>query len=188
MTIVFLAAFITGLLLAVRVMLYGVERGREAAAVLPVSPDPLAAPAAPVRVRAWEPSLAAFFTTLGFAGYIGTRGSDDPVIPVLVAFTLAMLAWYLAARLVATAVAFTPEHDPDDPRYVLQGLVARVTAPIGPDADGEILFEASGAPRRVPARGLEGCAAPVGAEVVIERISEEGVAYVESWAEVEKRL
>ena len=180
MTAVFLAAFIAGLLLGVRVMLYGVERGTR----------PFGAPApTPAPVRAWEPMLAAFLSVFGLMGYLGTRyRGDDPLVLTLVAVAVAVAVAFAAYGMVRRAAAFVPEHDPDDPRYVLQGHVATVTAAITDEAPGEIAFQIDRTYRVVPARGIDGAVAGVGAEVVIDRIDDDGVAHVEPWAEVEKRL
>jgi hypothetical protein len=70
---------------------------------------------------------------------------------------------------------------------VLQGHIATVTAPIGVGIEGEIEYVVEGARHTARARGLDGSTAEQGIEVVIERI-EDGVAYVEPWVEVEKRL
>jgi membrane protein implicated in regulation of membrane protease activity len=106
---------------------------------------------------------------------------------IIVALLVGIVAGAFAVRLVRRAAAFVPEHDPDDPRYVLQGHVATVTAPIGPAGEGEIAYVVEGTRHTARARGLDGSTAERGVEVVIERI-EDGVAYVEPWAEVEKRL
>jgi hypothetical protein len=75
----------------------------------------------------------------------------------------------------------------DDERYVLQGSLGRVVAPIGSKSAGQVSLESSGHKEILPARGIDDQTMPVGTEVVIERI-EDGVAYVEDWATVEKRL
>ena len=93
----------------------------------------------------------------------------------------------LTARLVKRWWAVVPEHDVDDPRYVLQGHLARVIQPIAADAEGEIAFDVESQPRRARARTLDGAALSAGTEVVIERLEDE-VAYVEAWSQVEKRL
>lgn len=180
MTVLFVAALIGGLLLAVRAMLYGVEQGTFTFGEPVPSPAP---------VRMWEPVLAAFAMTFGIAGYLLTRaGRLDLVTGTVVAVGMGMAAAAMSVRVVRKAVAFVPEHDPDDPRYVLQGHVAVVTSAIdGPQA-GEIAYEVEGQQRVVRAVGLEGSSAAVGSEVVIERIDEEGTAHVEPWAEVEKRI
>lgn len=179
LTAIFVAALILGLLLAVRAMLLGVERRR-----VPLGAQ---APSTP-SVRFSTPVVSAFAFAFGVAGYLLTRpGRMGLAAGTLVAFLIGGIAGALAVRLVRRAAAFVPEHDPDDPRYVLQGHVATVTAPIRPDDEGEISYVVEGTRHTVRARGLDGSTAEQGSEVVIERI-EDGVAYVEPWVEVEKRL
>jgi membrane protein implicated in regulation of membrane protease activity len=98
-----------------------------------------------------------------------------------------VLAAAVAARLVRRWWTVTPEHDVDDERYVLQGHLARVTKPIDVGVEGEVTFEFANDHRVVRARGLDERALAIGTDVVIERI-EDDLAYVEAWAEVEKRL
>lgn len=178
-TVVFIAALIAGLLLAVRAMLLGVERQR----------FPLGTPSSSIpNVRVSTPVVAAFTITFGATGYLLTRpGRLGAASGTIVALIVGTLAATLAVRLVKRAAAFVPEHDPEDPRYVLQGHVATVTTPIGTGGDGEITYLVEGMRRTVRARGLDGTTAERGVEVVIERI-EDDVAYVEPWVEVEKRL
>lgn len=179
MTYLFVAAFIVGLLLAVRVMLYGVERGKQPFGTPPRNPAP---------VRMWEPVLAAFAIVAGVYGYLALRAAGDPTLHTSIAAGLGLVAAAGAVGVVKKAVAFVPEHDPDDPRYVLQGHVATVLTPIDGESDGEIEYTVEGRRHVVPARGLDGSTADAGVEVVIERIDEQGVAHVEPWAEVEKRI
>ncbi|MBA3889383.1 MAG: hypothetical protein H0X64_02535, partial [Gemmatimonadaceae bacterium] len=61
MTVLFLAAFIGGLLLSVRAMLYGVERGKHQFGTPVPSPAP---------VRMWEPVASAFAVLFGVVGYL----------------------------------------------------------------------------------------------------------------------
>ena len=181
LTGVFVASLILGLALAVRAMLYGVER----------QPTPFgAAPPSTPTVRFSTPVVSAFAGAFGAAGYLLTRpGRMGATAGTIVAMLIGALAGALAVRVVRLAAAFVPEHDPDDPRYVLQGHVATVTAAIGPGAEGEgeITYVVEGQRHTVRARGLDGSVAALGVEVVIERI-ENDVAYVEPWVEVEKRL
>lgn len=180
MTVLFIAALIGGLLLAVRAMLYGVERGAHPFGEPVPSPAP---------VRMWEPVASAFAMVFGIAGYLATRaGRLDLVTGTVIAVMLGGVAAALSVGVVRKAVAFVPEHDPDDPRYVLQGHVATVTASIDGESAGEIAYEVEGRRRVARAVGLEGSAAAVGDEVVIERIDDAGVAHVEPWHEVEKRI
>ena len=180
MTALFLVAFTAGLLLAVRAMLFGVERGTHRFGQPVPSPAP---------VRMWEPVASAFSVVFGVTGYLASRpGRLDPFAGTVLAAALGLVAVAVAVRTVRKAVAFVPEHDPDDPRYVLQGHVGTVTAPIDGTNAGEIVYEVDGERRTAPAVGLEGAAAATGSEVVIERIDEAGVAHVEPWVEVEKRI
>ena len=179
LTVLFVASLILGLALAVRAMLYCVERPR----------TPFGAPPPPTpSVRFSTPVVAAFAGTFGAAGYLLTRpGRMGAAAGTIVAMLIGTLAGALAVRVVRRAAAFVPEHDPDDPRYVLQGHVATVTTAIGPASEGEITYVVEGQRHTVRARGLDGSVAERGTEVVIERI-EDDVAYVEPWVEVEKRL
>jgi len=80
-----------------------------------------------------------------------------------------------------------PEHDPDDPRYALQGHVAMVTEAIPDGGEGSIAYGASDASLSLRARSIDGQGIEEGQEVCIERV-EEGVAFVELWSLVEARL
>src|SRR6185369_5117829 len=97
------------------------------------------------------------------------------------------VAAIIGVRLVGRWSTIVPEHDVDDPRYVLQGHPAQVVQSISPTEAGEILFEVESEQRRLPALALDDVAVGVGTEVVIERI-ENGIAYVEPWLQVEQRL
>jgi len=187
MTSLFLLTFIVGLILGVRAMLYGVERGGDQA--FTVAPDQIGRThTPPTPTVSWAlPLVAAFLTGFGVAGYVSVRRALDTGVAVAVGVGTGALLALVVSRLVRRAQSFVPEHDPDDPRYVLQGHVARVTAPIAPRGDGEIAYTVQGASHVVRARTIDGGEVTAGTEVVIERI-EEGVAYVEPWSEVEQRL
>jgi hypothetical protein len=184
LTTLFAASLILGLALAVRAMLYGVERRRVPLGAPPITPTLTLTPS----VRFSTPVVSASASTFGAVGYLLTRpGRMGALSGTIVALLIAAAAGAWAVRVVRRAAAFVPEHDPDDPRYVLQGHLARVTTPIGPAGDGEIEYVVEGVRHTVRARRLDGAVADRGAEVVIERI-EDDVAYVEPWVEVEKRL
>jgi hypothetical protein len=124
----------------------------------------------------------------GIAGYLLTRRQLGSVVTRFVgAVVLAAIAGAAAAYLVRKWWAVTPEFEVDDERYVLQGHLARVTKSIAGGVDGEVAFEIGSERRVLPARTIDDAALAAGTEVVIERI-ENDVAYVEAWAEVEKRL
>lgn len=176
MSIVYLASFIGGLLLAVRIMIYGVERSREDN---------------PTGERSFRMSpavIVAFALVFGIVGYILTQRQlgTDATRAASAAF-LGLVFAAVTARSVRKWWAVVPEHDVDDERYVLQGILARVTKSIAPGVDGEVTFEVGSERRVLKARGVDATPLEPESEVVIERI-EDDVAYVESWAEVEKRL
>lgn len=176
MTILFLASFVAGLLLAVRVMMYGVERPREDN------------PAGERSFRLSPAIIVVFMITFGAAGYVLTRrGSASVAMALGVAVGLGVVLSLVAAYFVKKWWVITPEHDVDDERYILQGHIARVTKPIRADVDGEVTYDLGSERRVLRARSFDDGAIAAGTEVVIERI-EGDVAYVEAWMEVEKRL
>jgi membrane protein implicated in regulation of membrane protease activity len=176
MTIVYLASFVGGLLLAVRIMIAGVERSREEH------------PRGERSFRLSPPVISAFATVFGLSGYILARRQISGLVTQLViAGVLGTIVAVVTAHLVRDWWKVTPEHETDDERYILQGHPARVTRPIRADVDGEVAFEVGDRRHVLRARGIDDTALAAGAEVVIERIEDE-IAYVESWVEVEKRL
>lgn len=175
MVYLFLAAFIAGLLLAVRVMFFGAERRQ----LQPADAMPL---------RRSEPAVIGFLIMFGVAGYLLTRhGTLSAAAGTGVAALLGLVWAVLVTRLAVATARVQPEHDPDDPRYALQGHVAIVSSAIPADAEGAITFSEAGSQRTVPARTIDGGAIAQGEEVCIERL-EDGVAFVELWAIVEQRL
>lgn len=175
MTYLFLAAFIAGLLLGVRVMFFGAERRRRRAAdALPL--------------RRSEPAIIGFLLMFGVAGYLLTRrAAVSPALAIVIAAALGLVWAAVVTRLAVVTARLQPEHDPDDPRYVLQGHVAVVSSLIPADGEGAISFSEEGTKRTVRARTIDGSAIAEGEEVCIERV-EDDVAFVELWAIVEQRL
>jgi hypothetical protein len=175
MTYVFVGLVCLGLIAAVRVMLYGVERQRAAGDQAPRSFS--AAPAL----------IATFCFVAGIVGYVCLRFGVSAAATWLASFGGGAVATYAASRIISAWWMVVPEHDVDDERYVLQGSLGRVVAAINANAAGTISLESSGHKQVLPARGIDDQPMAVGTEVVIERIVD-GVAYVEDWAAVEKRL
>lgn len=175
MTVLYLGAFIGGLLVGVGVMLFGIEKRARAAK-----------DGATAVLRISVPLAAAFAVGFGAMGYLASR-VVQPVTAFLVAVAAGGLAALLMRWIVAKSAAMVPEHDTDDERYVLQGHIADVVAPIAPGAAGQISFEFGGARRSLRAVSLDDVAVAAGTEVVIERI-EGDLAYVEPWVHVERRL
>ena len=173
MSIVYLLAFISGLLVAVRVMLFGIERQRDGA------------PRAVRDLRAAEPLVAGFAVGFGLAGYLASRIVSPPgavIAAVLVgALSVAVFRWLVVKSASAAA------QDVEDERFALQGHVAQVVSEIAARSEGLISFETAGGRRVLRARSLDDGAVEKGTEVVIERI-EGDLAFVEPWVHVEQRL
>lgn len=177
MRIIFLAAFIGGLMLAVFSMLHGVERARR-------KKNRSRAPSPYFNL----PAVAAFAAGFGLTGYLFTSRT---ILPVWADFLLGFAGGVLMAGGTVTLLAawalrgmkgkaIADVHD-------IQGQPAVVTREISLAGPGEISYDHQGSEIRVAARSLDTRTLPAGAEVVIDRI-EEGVAYVEEWTVVERRL
>ncbi len=182
--------FLAGLLLAVRVMFFGVRRVAEER----------------LYHRAWPLALAAWLMVVGAMTYsradnAGPRVTAGWLATVLILGGLAGAG----ARWVVRRSAAAPSTDPDDdPRYRFQGHVARVVEYIESDAGtakvagrrgGRIVFVFDGKQHELRAawspdgdrQRQTTAAGAVDSEVVIERV-EGDVAYVEPWTAVEERL
>lgn len=174
LSIVSVASFIGGLVLAVFAMLHGVEHLRRN------------------RTRAPSPffnlpAIAAFAIGFGAVGYpLASRTRLPTWAVLLIAIASGALAISGMITLLATwalrgvSGGTTDEHE-------IQGQLAVVTREITASSPGEISYEHTGRTITVPARALTGAFVAVGADVVIDRI-DEGVAFVEEWASVEQRL
>jgi membrane protein implicated in regulation of membrane protease activity len=173
MSIVYLLAFIAGVLIGVRVMLFGIERGSSTA------PSPTA------NIRSAEPLIAGFAIGFGVAGYLMSR-FVSPAGAVIAAIMVGAAAMALFRWLVVTS-ASAAEHEVEDERFLLQGHVAQVISSIASGSEGRISFEVGGEHRVLRARSLDDGAVSEGSEVVIERI-EGDLAFVEPWVQVEQRL
>jgi membrane protein implicated in regulation of membrane protease activity len=176
MTFVYLTTFVGGLLFGVWVMMYGVERPREAH------------PSGERSFRISPPILIAFSVAFGAVGTLLSRRDTGTVATRLaIAVAAGAIVAIIATRPVSRWWTVVPEHDVDDERYILQGHLARVTKSIRDGVDGEVAFDIGTDHRVLRARSFDDGALATGTEVVIERI-EDDVAYVEAWMEVEKRL
>jgi membrane protein implicated in regulation of membrane protease activity len=177
---VFHAAVLAGLVIAVRVMISGVER--------PDAP-PLTTPQK-LRVRLLPALAAVAILTAGLVGSIALPAG----LPLKVAATLAIVSGLVLAALARNgilAAAAIPATDHEfDPRYALQGVPGIVVAAIPADGQGmiEIRGESTGArPQRYRAASIDGTPLPSGIEVAVERV-EDDVAFVEAWSVIEQRL
>ena len=160
-------------MLAVFAMLHGVERKNRARA-----------PSAFFNL----PAIAAFAVGFGAVGYPLVSRSRLPLWAiVLIAIASGGLAISgmitLLAQWALRDLAARTSAEADE----IQGQLAIVTRAITLAGAGEISYELQGKQLRVSARGLSEKTLPVGSDVVIDRI-ENGVAFVEEWAVVERRL
>jgi membrane protein implicated in regulation of membrane protease activity len=139
-------------------------------------------------LRRSEPAVVAFLLMFGIAGYLITRnGSLGVAGSLTVATALGIVFAAIVTRLAIVTARIQPEHDPDDPRFVLQGRVGLVTVAIPANGEGMIRYEDGSTPVTVRALDITRGAIAAGEEVCIERV-EDGVAHVERWALVEERL
>jgi hypothetical protein len=187
MTVLFVASFILGLVFGVVAMFRGVERvSRTPARPAPgisISHDPRQ-----ISARLNLPVVASFATLFGATGYLLVRYTTlGPIAGALLAALAGGAGVVSAVLLVAKWAVPAARQEIVDERYLLQGHVARVSRPIGPDGAGEIVFEADGVRHTARAVAVDGSRLEPEADVVIERI-EGGVAYVEPWSLVERRL
>jgi membrane protein implicated in regulation of membrane protease activity len=186
MQLLYLATFLTGLLLGVYAMIRGVERIGTAGR----SPelDALGRPTGTSRMALSAPTAGAFATVLGVTGYLLWRYSTLALgVQLTIAISAAVVATIVAARAVSHWATQAAEHDVVDERYLLQGHPAQVVKPIRADIPGEIAYIVGGKRYGVAAESLDGTPVAAGTEVIIDRV-ESGVAYVEPWVQVEQRL
>ena len=187
----FLVAFLLGLILAVRYMIIGVEKASRSA---PPGPPAVAAFRGPgestaeYRTRVALPAIAGFALAFGLVGYALTRlTAVGTVARLVLAIAAGAIGVGAAIALILSWAVPSAKRDVVDARFTLMGHLARVTRAIGGAEAGEIEYEADGVRYTVGALSLEGDPLAAGTEVVIERV-ENGLAYVEPWLQVEKRL
>lgn len=173
--IVFLVAFIVGLVLAVLAMLNGMEHTRRNRSRRPSAFFNL-------------PAAAAFAVGFGAVGYPLASRTRLPVWGILLiavatgGFAISGMITLIARWALRGSSASSGSAEDE-----IQGQLAVVTQDISESAPGQIAYEYFGGEVKIPARGLGTKPLTVGAEVVIDRI-EGGVAFVEEWAVVEQRL
>jgi hypothetical protein len=166
-----------GLLISVYAMLYGtVRKGR--------GPSAIKFPIAGFNTPVVGAALIAF----GAAGYLMMKYSQFDTIAILIGSLAAAGAGWIGMTVLMSKWALRGSlNDPHEEIEELQGIVATVTRAISPTEPGEISYSFRGVPTRTAARNIAGDAVEAGTEVVIDRI-ENGVAEVELWSVVEKRL
>ena len=168
------AVFLAGLLLGVRVMVAGVERGVSTGQSI---------------VRARWAVLAGAATLSGFVGSVLTRTGAAGAASWSLVVVSALLGAWSARSLVRRAAAMPVSDHEFDPRFQLQGVPAMVVQAIPADGDGLVRLPSGvvTGDLPLPARSLDGSPIASGIEVGVERI-DGGVAFVESWAAIEARL
>jgi hypothetical protein len=173
--IVFLAAFIGGLALAVHSMLHGVERWRRKRSD---KPSAIFNP----------PTVAALTVGIGATGYLLTSRTQLGLLAIL-AISLAVGAAAVTGMIVLMAkwALRTSSQSPATHDEEINGQVAIVTRTITPGALGEIEYFAWNKHHVLPAASVDSSIVPEGTEVVIDSV-ENGIARVELWSVVELRL
>lgn len=190
----FLAALLLGLVLGVFIMLLGVERRPRRSNQGSGTPSPFAsresltAASNEISARFHLPIVAAFATMFGGTGYLLTRyASLGKAGQVLIAAGAGALLAAAAVILIAKWAIPSARRDVPDERYLWQGMFGHVTVSIDRGSPGCITVEVDGTRHAVSAVSLAGDTIGEGSDVVIERI-EGGMAFVEPWAAVERRL
>jgi membrane protein implicated in regulation of membrane protease activity len=181
----FAAVFLIGVALGVYVTVRGVER-RTGRRSLPAVDD-FGRVTASGRIALGAPLLASSLTVFGLAGYLAARVGGLPASGAAgLGVVFAAAATPLAIHLVRRWARRAATDDAPDPRYALQGHLARVISWTR-EGPGEIEYTANGRRVVAPAHSLDRTPLVPGEDVVIDRL-EDGVVYVESWTRVEERL
>jgi hypothetical protein len=172
--VLYLGVFLGGLALAVHVMLHGMGRWR-----LRKSSRPSA--------FLNPPTVAALAVGFGASGYLFlTKSTLGPVAILVISLCIGVAA---LAGMVVLMARWALRHVESLPREEeeVNGQVATVTRAITSDETGEIAWFAWERKHVLPAESIDGSEVPVGTEVVID-VVEDGVARVELWSVVERRL
>lgn len=175
MRVLYLLAFGGGFAIAVYAMLYGVEKNRGASVSQP-SP------------HANLPAFAALMVSFGAVGYLLVRNSAlSSLATGLISTGSGVAGWIAMSLLMAKWALKANPPGAHDEAEEFQGHLALVVGAISSTSLGSIRYERDGEQHVAPARGLGEADLPPGTEVVIDRF-DEGVAVVEDWASVERRL
>lgn len=168
----FLLVFTGGLAIAVYTMLHGVTAAPTARAVTRIG-------------KISAPSVAAFAVVSGAIGYLCISHSTLSYPFVALLSLLGGAATIpLSAPLLARVAR--KRNDPST-EATIEGHLARVISPVSESEAGEIEYQKDGRDVRRRALNLLPGMLAVGSDVVIDRI-DAGIAYVEDWDSVEKRL
>ena len=189
MNALFLIVLLLGLLAGVRAMLLGTEhlpRGVQLPAPHERTSEHVT-DAEPSALFNWA-SAAAFAFAFGLAGYLFTRFTTWGVpVRLVAASVVGGAAITLQSLLIARWAIPSARADHVDERYLLQGTIGRISQEVPVDGEGELQYTIDNVTYTLPARELVGALLAQDVEVVMDRV-EGGIAYVESWAQVEQRL
>jgi hypothetical protein len=169
----FLLVFIAGLGAAVYTMLQG------------VTPAPAARPTTRLGMLT-APSVAAFAVVFGAVGYLcTTRTALSPAMILFFAFAAGAATIPVSAPLLARIARIRNAASAED--LDIEGQLAKVVSPLSDVSPGNVAYHRDG--REFTQRALNVVSGALGAgrDVVIDRM-ENGIAYVEEWERVEKRL
>jgi hypothetical protein len=185
MLALFVLSLMAGFGLGLRLMLGGVLKDTSPV----VGEGPAQAARRRAQARLVTPMAAAVLASFGLTGAVLVRGAGWSATASLVtALGAAAVSAALAALVRSWALDPNAPADPEeDPRFVVQGLPALVTRAIAAARSGEITWRMNGRTEVTPARALDGAELREGTEVVIDRL-EDGIAWVETWRQVEARL
>lgn len=189
MNALFLTVLLLGLVIGVRAMLLGTEH-LPSGVKLPAPHERKSehvTDAEPSAVFNWA-SAAAFAFVFGLVGYLLTRFSGWSAPVRIVAAALAGgAAITVQSLLIARWAIPAARAEQTDERYLLQGTIGRISREVPASGAGELQYTLDNVTYTLPAREVAGTMLPPDVDVVIDRV-EGGVAYVESWAQVEQRL
>jgi hypothetical protein len=169
----FLIVFMAGLGAAVYTMLLG------------VTPSPAARTTTKIGMLT-APSVAAFAVVFGAVGYLcTTRTTLTPFVIFVIAFAAGAVTIPVSAPILARVARSRKASAGDD--FDIEGQLATVVNPLSDISPGNVVYNRDGREVVQRAVNLVSGALAAGHEVVIDRI-ENGIAYVEDWETVEKRL
>lgn len=176
MIVVSLAVLSIGLILGVYAMLYGTER---------LSAHGPAVEPSPLFNRA---TFAACCVGFGLSAYLlASRTSLSTIAQLGIALAIAAAAFAVQTLLIAKWAIPGARAEQVDERYALQGTLAQITTDVPEFGIGMLRYALDDGTFELPARDINGDVMTAGTDVVIDRV-ENGVAFVESWVHVEKRL
>lgn len=186
-SLIFAAFFLAGVACGVYVIVRGVERpGAPATGVPRVDAFGREVGTGSISVRAAV--AAATLVSIGLVGYVGTRVLDLSVASASVlGIAVAVVMAPVSARHVRRWAERAAAEAATDPRYVLQGHVARVIHGATSEERAQVAYTANGQRVVAPAECIDHSALVAGTDVVIDRV-DAGVVYVEPWTRVEQRL